>query len=123
MRAILFFLLLHVTCIHAQQTYVTDKDIAYYPASVSEKDAYINSQCKLDFYYPKGSKNFATIVWFHGGGITGGRKEIPAALTPDSKVSDCLATEWNKPGNTVCIDPVPVQIKIRHMPPNARHTE
>ena len=25
---------------------------------------------------PKGQKNFATIVWFHGGGITGGTKEI-----------------------------------------------
>ncbi|WP_207510960.1 alpha/beta hydrolase [Longitalea luteola] len=76
----LIFLLLQVTYIQAQQTYVTAKDLAYYPAPVAEKDAYLSSQCKLDLYYPKGSKNFATIVWFHGGGITGGRKEIPAAL-------------------------------------------
>jgi len=34
----------------------------------------------LDIYYPKDSKNFATIVWFHGGGLTGGAKEIPNAL-------------------------------------------
>ena len=80
MRAILFFLLLNVTYIQAQQTYVTEKDITYYPAAVAEKDVYMNSQCKLDLYYPKGAKNFATIVWFHGGGITGGKKEIPAAL-------------------------------------------
>lgn len=80
MRAMLIILLFHVTCLQAQQTYVTEKDIAYYPASVAAKDAYINSQCKLDLYYPKGSKNFPTIVWFHGGGITGGRKEIPHAL-------------------------------------------
>ena len=80
MRAILFFLLLSVTHVQAQQTYVTEKDITYYPAAVAEKDVYMNSQCKLDLYYPKGAKNFATIVWFHGGGITGGKKEIPAAL-------------------------------------------
>lgn len=80
MRAILFILLLNVTYLQAQQTYVTEKDLNYYPAAVAEKDAYINSQCKLDLYYPKGAKNFATIVWFHGGGITGGKKEIPAAL-------------------------------------------
>jgi acetyl esterase/lipase len=79
--AITCILLLNVTYIQAQQqTYVTEKDIPYYPDSVSKKDAYINSQCKLDFYYPKGSKDFATIVWFHGGGLSGGKKEIPAAL-------------------------------------------
>ncbi|OQP55766.1 alpha/beta hydrolase [Niastella populi] len=80
MRAILFFLLLNVTYVQAQQKYVTEKEISYYPAAVAEKDAYINAQCRLDLYYPKGAKDFATIVWFHGGGITGGKKEIPAAL-------------------------------------------
>ncbi|HUP13643.1 MAG TPA: alpha/beta hydrolase, partial [Niastella sp.] len=78
---VLFFLLLQVPFIQAQQTYVTEKDIAYYPESVAKTDVYINSQCKLDVYYPKGAKGFATIVWFHGGGITGGHKEIPTALT------------------------------------------
>lgn len=55
-------------------------NIFYYPDSTSVKDAYIKSQCRLDIYYPKNVKNFATIVWFHGGGITGGSKEIPKAL-------------------------------------------
>lgn len=55
-------------------------NIFYYPDSTSMKDAYIKSQCRLDIYYPKNVKNFATIVWFHGGGITGGSKEIPKAL-------------------------------------------
>ncbi|WP_205510996.1 alpha/beta hydrolase [Longitalea arenae] len=80
MKLLPFLLLFHVTCLQAQQTYVTEKDISYYPASVANKDAYMNSQCKLDLYYPKGAKNFATILWLHGGGITGGKKEIPAAL-------------------------------------------
>ncbi|MFT3846257.1 MAG: alpha/beta hydrolase [Lacibacter sp.] len=66
---------------NAQQQYVTEKNIQYYPDSVAKKDAYISSQCLLDLYYPKGAKNFATIIWFHGGGITGGSKEIPKALT------------------------------------------
>ncbi|MNQ87980.1 Acetyl esterase [compost metagenome] len=34
----------------------------------------------MDIYYPKNTKGFATIVWFHGGGLTGGSKEIPEAL-------------------------------------------
>ena len=42
---------------------------------------YRSERCKLDLYYPKGKKNFKTIVWFHGGGLTGGEKSIPEELT------------------------------------------
>ncbi len=65
---------------YAQQQYVVEKNIPYYADAVNKKDPYIASQCLLDIYYPKGAKNFATIVWFHGGGITAGDKELPAAL-------------------------------------------
>lgn len=34
----------------------------------------------LDLYIPTGVKNFATVVWFHGGGLTGGSRHIPEAL-------------------------------------------
>jgi acetyl esterase/lipase len=64
----------------AQQEYSTINNISYYPDAVSSKDDYIKSQCVLNFYYPKGLKNYPTIVWFHGGGLTGGAKEIPKAL-------------------------------------------
>lgn len=79
----IFFLILLINNLsaHAQQQYVTEKDIPYYPDSINQKDKYVASQCMLDMYYPKGAKNFATIIWFHGGGITGGTKEIPKALT------------------------------------------
>ena len=81
MKLFLFtFFLLICGCAMAQQTYVTETNIAYYPESVSRADAYLASQCKLDVYYPKGKTNVATIIWFHGGGLTGGDKEIPAAL-------------------------------------------
>ena len=66
--------------VSAQQQYITEKNIHYYSDSINKTDEYINSQCVLDVYYPKDSKNFATIVWFHGGGITSGEKQIPKAL-------------------------------------------
>ena len=75
-----FLLATMIVCAQAQQQYITQKDIHYYADSVTKKDSYIASQCTLDLYYPKDKKNFATIVWFHGGGLTGGAKEIPKAL-------------------------------------------
>jgi acetyl esterase/lipase len=81
MKKLIFFLLVISTLsASAQQQYITEKGIHYYPDSINNKDEYIASQCTLDIYYPKGVKNYATIVWFHGGGLTGGVKEIPKAL-------------------------------------------
>jgi acetyl esterase/lipase len=81
MKKIVFLLLFITTLsVQAQQQYETEKDIPYYSESISQQDSYLASQCTLDLYYPKGLKNFATIVWFHGGGLTGGKKEIPKAL-------------------------------------------
>jgi acetyl esterase/lipase len=81
MKKLIFLLfLLPALWVQAQQTYVTEQNIHYYPDADNKKDPYIDSQCKLDFYYPKNVKDFATIVWFHGGGITGGSKEVPKAL-------------------------------------------
>ncbi|MFT3705432.1 MAG: alpha/beta hydrolase fold domain-containing protein [Agriterribacter sp.] len=79
-QLLLLFLSLGYGIVYAQQSYVLEKDIPYYTDAANQKDAYIASQCRLDIYYPKGAKNFATILWFHGGGITGGTKEIPEAL-------------------------------------------
>jgi acetyl esterase/lipase len=64
----------------SQQTYTTKTNIAYYPESVSAGDPYVKSQCLLDIHYPANGKNVATIVWFHGGGLTAGQREIPKAL-------------------------------------------
>ena len=79
-RFLTVFFLLVVSAALAQQQYVTEKNIHYYPDAMNQKDNYVNTQCVLDLYYPKGTKNFATIVWLHGGNITGGKKEIPTAL-------------------------------------------
>lgn len=59
------------------QTYNTDKDISSRPDST---DPYCQQKCKLDLYYPADQPGFPTVVWFHGGGLTGGNREIPAEL-------------------------------------------
>jgi acetyl esterase/lipase len=79
-KLILLLLLTTSFFVSAQQQYAIEKDIHYYPDAVNKSDKYIDSQCSLDIYYPKNYKNFATIIWFHGGGLTGGSKEIPNAL-------------------------------------------
>jgi acetyl esterase/lipase len=61
-------------------TYKTIKDIAYRPEDVSKQTPYMQERCKLDLYYPEGEKGFPTVVWFHGGGLTGGNKYIPGGL-------------------------------------------
>ncbi len=42
-------------------------------------DEYAKKQCRLDVHYPD-QKGFATIVWFHGGGLTAGDKAIPSYM-------------------------------------------
>lgn len=77
----LFLLLITAGISYAQKTeYTTTTDIKYYPESTYKNDTYKAERCILDVYYPKDKKGFATIIWFHGGGITGGSKEIPQAL-------------------------------------------
>jgi pimeloyl-ACP methyl ester carboxylesterase len=79
--SILAFLLLSALALRSQEiTYATISDVAYYADTVRANDAYIAQRCVLDIYYPKNTKNFLTVVWFHGGGLTGGEKHIPKEL-------------------------------------------
>ena len=55
-------------------------DVPYVAASA---DAYRTERCKLDLQLPDGT-NFPTLVWFHGGGLTGGGKSF---LKIDSKIA------------------------------------
>nr|WP_315186736.1 alpha/beta hydrolase [uncultured Flavobacterium sp.] len=74
-------LLLFGISVSAQKVeYATQLNIPYYDNSVSKSDAYLKERCVLDVYYPKNSKSFATVIWFHGGGLTSGEKELPEAL-------------------------------------------
>ncbi len=67
--------------VHAQETqYSNQQDIHYYNDSINQLDTYINERCVLDIYYPKNLKEYATILWFHGGGLRAGNKGIPEVL-------------------------------------------
>ena len=59
--------------------YVTEQDVAY--RSGDSLTNYQRQRCKLDLYYPRDTADFATVVWFHGGGLRGGKKKIPEGLT------------------------------------------
>lgn len=75
---IAFILSIHVA--FSQDEYNTIKDIHYYPANFYSGNSYEDSMCVLNIYYPTNKKNFATVVWFHGGGITGGHRDMPEQL-------------------------------------------
>ncbi|MGB7347416.1 MAG: alpha/beta hydrolase [Pirellulaceae bacterium] len=80
--------------------YQTKTDISYR----AESDPLIQKQCRLDVYHCDNKSGLPTVVWFHGGGLTGGKREIPERLkeqeinvvgvsyrlSPDVTVSDCI---------------------------------
>lgn len=113
--AIVFTLTLLMTSVFAQEKirYHTETSIHYYSKDKMEGDKYMQEMCVVDFYYPKNIENFPTIVWFHGGGLTGGKREIPEylknkgvavvgveyRLSPNVKSLECIkdaaaATAW-----------------------------
>src|SRR5690554_7344383 len=81
-KLILLVIFLSITLTsHTQEiSYKTVYDIPYYEDSIINSDKYIEDRCKLDIYYPENEKEFTTVVWFHGGGLTGGSKELPEYL-------------------------------------------
>ena len=63
-----------------ESDYTTRQNISYYSESEIASDDYIAERCVLDLYFPESKDGFPTVVWFHGGGLTGGNKSIPEAL-------------------------------------------
>lgn len=72
--------------------YILEENIPYSNVrnNLTEKNAesgdYIARRCKLDVYYTPEFKDNPVVVWFHGGGLTGGEKFIPDELKNDSLV-------------------------------------
>lgn len=79
-RLLIFLLAFLFSTPFFSQEYSLISNIHYYDEKVNQSDVYINERCVLDIYVPKNVKNFPTVIWFHGGGLTGGQKEIPEAL-------------------------------------------
>lgn len=101
------FLVVSVLPLSAQTSlsnYAVATNIPYRSAAEMAKNPYMAERCKLDIYYPRNTKHFSTVIWFHGGGLTGGNKEIPEQLqnkdlcvvgvgyrlAPNVSVSDCI---------------------------------
>ena len=73
------FIIGWIASVQAQTVnYKTESNIAYRDGA--NLDDYQKERCKLDIYYPENVKDFTTVVWFHGGGLTGGEKFIPERL-------------------------------------------
>ena len=63
-------------------------NMAYYSeAALRQADDYQKAQCRLDLRYPTQRTGFATVVWFHGGGLTGGQRHFIDLKTPDIAVA------------------------------------
>jgi acetyl esterase/lipase len=84
MRKIILLLALTIGCIAAnaqEHKYKTEKDIIY-----RSVDEYAEKMCRMDIAHPEGAEQRPVIVWFHGGGLTGGWRHIPQELLRDGAV-------------------------------------
>ncbi|MFN0125719.1 MAG: alpha/beta hydrolase [Verrucomicrobiales bacterium] len=75
--ALLFYIALSLAGLHARDSAetVTVSGISYHPPEAMVADP--DQRCLLDIVHPATRPGFATLVWFHGGGLTGGRKGMP----------------------------------------------
>ena len=76
MRKLTITLLSLIVCVTWAQNYKEVFDIPY----TNKTDAYAKERLKLDIHYDEEGKNLPVIVWFHGGGLTQGEKEMPKKL-------------------------------------------
>jgi acetyl esterase/lipase len=74
MRLLALLLCLAATTALAVETKVI-KDISYKDDVISQTP-YEQERCKLDLTLPVGAKGFATYVWFYGGGLKNGAKDL-----------------------------------------------
>lgn len=83
MRNILFLIsILFPFCLSAECDYKIEHDIPY----SANTDKYSKERCKLDIYYPDNVTDAPVVVWFHGGGLTGGEKFIPQQLMDNNMI-------------------------------------
>ena len=81
-KYVLYTLLIFRVYVVFGQEYNTTLNIPY----SSSPDEYAQLRCKLDVYSSPEFKDKPVVVWFHGGGLTGGEKFIPEELKNDSLV-------------------------------------
>jgi len=62
----------------AEPRYQMEENILYRDGS--DLTASMRESCRLDVYYPVNTPGFATVVWFHAGGLTQGKRYVPGEL-------------------------------------------
>lgn len=62
----------------SEPSYQTVSNVLYRDGN--DLTEYMQERCRLDVYYPTDVKDFATIVWFHGGGLKAGKRSVPKEL-------------------------------------------
>lgn len=83
MRKFLLTMLMAIVTLSLSAQSTSKKDDATIVNDIQYKtnqDAYVNKRCKLDIYYDKKQKDCPVVIWFHGGGLTSGSKQIPSQL-------------------------------------------
>jgi acetyl esterase/lipase len=66
----------------AEEAYQSRAGLAYREAAEADQAAAVREHCRLDLYHPTaaGPGGFATVVWFHGGGLKEGQRFLPERL-------------------------------------------
>lgn len=72
-RFLALVLMLLIVLPASAEKYKQDRGIVY-------RDTEAHPRCKLDVSYVKKAQDRPVIVWFHGGGLTGGQRHTPAEL-------------------------------------------
>jgi acetyl esterase/lipase len=85
MRLLALLLSLAASTTAAFETKVL-KDIPYKDDVVSQTP-YEQERCKLDLTMPAGAKGFATYVWFYGGGLKNGAKDLRTEYCAEIRAS------------------------------------
>ena len=80
-RVLLLAVALMMSVAMYAQEYKFSREINY-----RTDDEYATKMCRVDIAAPEGAKDAPVIVWFHGGGLTGGKKQIPQAILKDGCV-------------------------------------
>lgn len=75
-KSILALVALMCAVVAMARDYSQVNDIQY----STKTDEYSRQQLKLDVYYPQGVTDSPVVLWFHGGGLEAGTKQIPEQL-------------------------------------------
>lgn len=102
LKSIITLLFAAIACMaQAQYSAIDTANVSY---RTTTTDKYSAERCRLDIHRPASDSTLPIVVYFHGGGLTGGNKKIPKELKnsglivlapnyrllPNVEISDCI---------------------------------